>query len=267
MVKITEQAIFAVPMRYFARFAGILFTLYAFVVFTVFLLLILPFVIIASFFGKINGGNFIYLLCKAWSRFFVTMTGIFHRTSYGEPGMPGQPYVYVFNHISFLDIPVMLLSIKGCRFRVLGKAEMGRIPLFGFIYRSAAVLVERDNAANRAKSVLQLKAVLRKKISIVIFPEGTFNMTQQPLKDFYDGAFRIAIETQTPIRPVLLPDTYDRMNYRSIFSLQPGRSRAVYLDAVPTQGLTIKDLPALKATVYKMMEDGLVKLDAGWIKG
>ncbi len=87
-----------------------------------------------------------------------------------------------------------------------------------------------DNASNRARSVIKLKAVLKKNISVVIAPEGTFNMTDKPLKEFYDGAFRIAIETQTPIKPILFLDAYDRLNYKSIFSFTPGRSRAVYLE-------------------------------------
>ena len=50
----------------------------------------------------------------------------------------------------------------------------------------------------------------------MVFPEGTFNMTTQPLKEFYDGAFRVAIETQTPVKPVLFLDAYSRMHYESI---------------------------------------------------
>jgi 1-acyl-sn-glycerol-3-phosphate acyltransferase len=99
----------------------------------------------------------------------------------------------------------------------------------------------------------------------VISPEGTFNMTHKPLKDFYDGAFRIAIETQTPIKPILFLDTYSRMNYRTIFSLNPGRSRAVYLAEVGVEGLTAKDVAFLKDKVYRIMEEGLIKYKAGWI--
>ena len=100
----------------------------------------------------------------------------------------------------------------------------------------------------------------------MIFPEGTFNMTQLPLKDFYDGAFKIAIETNTPIKPVLILDAYDRMNYKSIFSLTPGKSRAIYLEEIPVEGLTLADTTMLKEQVSKLMEARLIYYKAGWIK-
>ena len=127
-------------------------------------------------------------------------------------------------------------------------------------------MVERGDPKKRARSVQQLKSVLAKNISIVIAPEGTFNMTHKPLKEFYDGAFKIAIETQTPIKPVLFLDTYDRMNYESIFSIKPGKSRSVYLQEIPVEGLTLNDVDYLKEKVFKIMEEKLIAYKASWIK-
>jgi 1-acyl-sn-glycerol-3-phosphate acyltransferase len=107
--------------------------------------------------------------------------------------------------------------------------------------------------------VQQLISVLRKGISILVFPEGTFNTTGEPLKEFYDGAFRIAIETQTPIQPVLLLDAHARMHYKSIFSLNPGRSRSLFLPSVPVAGLTLNDVGELKEKVHAMMERALME--------
>lgn len=253
-------------MRYIYRLIQIPFTIYAFLIFIGFLLLIFPVVVVASFFGRIRGGNFIYKLCHLWADFFLFMTGIFHRNIYEVPHDRKKQYVFVFNHISYIDIPVLLKTIRRQQFRVLGKAEMAKIPLFGFIYRSAAVMVERGDAEKRAKSVIQLKSVLKKGISIVIAPEGTFNMTHKPLKEFYDGAFKIAIETQTPIKPVLFLDAYDRMHYGSIFSMQPGRSRSVYLEEIPVEGLGLEDVAMLKEKVYKIMEEKLTSYNASWIR-
>jgi 1-acyl-sn-glycerol-3-phosphate acyltransferase len=91
-------------------------------------------------------------------------------------------------------------------------------------------------------------------------------MTHQPLKFFYDGAFRVAIETQTPIKPILFLDTYDRMNYESVLSLTPGRSRAIYLEEISVAGLTINDMSSLKEKVYNLMEQKLIYYKASWIK-
>jgi 1-acyl-sn-glycerol-3-phosphate acyltransferase len=253
-------------MRYILRFISILFTVYAFFIFIGFLFLIFPLVIIASVFGKIKGGNFIYRLCQLWADFFLLMIGIFHQNIYEVPHNRRKPYVFVFNHISYMDIPIILKTIRWQHIRVLGKAEMGKIPIFGFLYRAAVVMVERGNPEKRAKSVEQLKSVLKKGISIVIAPEGTFNTTHNPLKEFYDGAFKVAIETQTPIKPVLFLDTYDRMGYESIFSITPGKSRSVYLDEIPVAGLTLGDVDFLREQVYKIMQDKLIEYKVSWIK-
>lgn len=253
-------------MRYILRFISILFTVYAFLIFIGFLFLIFPLVIIASFFGKINGGNFIYRLCHIWADFFLLMTGIVHRNIYEVPHDRSKHYVFVFNHISYMDIPIILKTIRWQHIRVLGKAEMAKIPIFGFLYRAAVVMVERGDPEKRARSVEQLKSVLRKNISIVIAPEGTFNMTHKPLKEFYDGAFKVAIETQTPVKPVLFLDAYDRMGYESIFSITPGRSRSVYLEEIPVEGLTLDHVDFLREKVYAIMEEKLIAYKASWIK-
>ena len=164
-----------------------------------------------------------------------------------------------------MDIPILMSTFRYQHIRVLGKAEMAKVPVFGFIYKNAVVAVDRSDAAHRAKCVHTLKAVLKKNISIVIAPEGTFNTTREPLAAFYDGAFRIAIETKTPIKPVLFLDAYDRLHYESIFSLSSGRSRAIYLEEVPVDKYTVADVPMLKQKVYNLMEEELIKYKASWI--
>lgn len=220
----------------------------------------------ASFFGKIKGGNVVYWLCHLWADFFLFMIGISHRNLYEVPHDRTKQYVFIFNHISYMDIPVILKTIRRQHVRVLGKAEMAKVPLFGFLYKTAAVMVDRGDPGKRARSVEQLIAVLKKGISIVIAPEGTFNMTHKPLKDFYDGAFKVAIETQTPIKPLLFLDTYDRMGYESIFSIKPGRSRSVYLDEVSVEGLSLEDVDQLKEKVYQIMETKLIEYKGSWIR-
>jgi 1-acyl-sn-glycerol-3-phosphate acyltransferase len=142
---------------------------------------------------------------------------------------------------------------------------MSKVPVFGFIYRNVIVTVDRSSSANRSKSVQILKSILSKGISVLVFPEGTFNLTHEPLKEFYDGAFRVAIETGTPIKPVLILDSYDRMNYESVFSLNPGKSRSVFLEEISVQGLTPDDLSTLKTKVFDIMESKLRSYDASWI--
>ena len=185
---------------------------------------------------------------------------------YEEQNDKDLEYIFVSNHISYLDIPMMMKVIRGQNIRILGKAEMNKIPLFGSIYKRGTVSVNRENAEARSKSVHQLISFIHKRISVFICPEGTFNKTNEPLKFFYNGAFKIAIETQKPIRPILFLDTYDRLNYESIFSLNPGKCRSVYLSQTITEGLTLKDVPALKEKIFNQMEEALIKYNVSWIE-
>lgn len=252
-------------MKFLKRVLGFLYSLYAMILFVALMLLVFPFVIISSFFGRIKGGNMIYRLCSLWADIWFPLIFIFHKKIYESSHDRTRPYIFVTNHISYLDSAILVKAFRQPT-RPLGKVEMSRIPIFGFIYRKAIVTVDRSDAENRAQSIRILMSILRKGISVLVFPEGTFNMSDKPLKEFYDGAFRIAIETQTPIKPVLFLDAYDRMHYSGIFTLTPGRSRIVYLPEVSVEGLAIKDTPKLKAEVYAIMEQKLLGYKASWIK-
>jgi 1-acyl-sn-glycerol-3-phosphate acyltransferase len=254
-------------MKILLKGIQLIYWTYAALLFVFFMLLVFPFVVIASFFGKISGGNTIYQLCRFWDDCWIFMVGIRHRNIYESPVDESRAFIFVANHVSYMDIPIILKAIRRQPVRVLGKSEMRNYPIFGFIYSRAVLMVDRANAANRSKTVRQSKAILRKKISIFLYPEGTFNETGAPLKEFYDGAFRMAIETQTPIVPVLFLDTYDRMNYNSFFSLNPGRSRAVFLEQVRVDEFTLKEVAQLKKKVYDIMEAKLVHYKASWIVG
>jgi 1-acyl-sn-glycerol-3-phosphate acyltransferase len=241
-----------------------LYCIYALILFLVLMVPVFLFSFCVSFLGRIKGGNLIYKACRLWAGIWFAFLFIRQKNIYEQKLVRGRSYIFVANHISYLDAPVIVKTFRH-PLRPLGKAEMARVPVFGFIYKRAIVIVNRRSPSHRAKSVRILKSILRRGISILVFPEGTFNETHQPLKEFYNGAFRIAIETQTPIKPVLFLDAYKRLHYKSLFSLTPGINRSVFLAEVDTKGLTLKDLPALKDKVYKMMEAKLIEYKASWI--
>lgn len=240
-----------------------LYSIYAAVTFIAVMFVIFPFAIISSFFGRIKGGNMVMRLCMLWADLWFFLVFIWHKKIYEAPHDKSKSYIFVSNHISYLDAAIIPKAYRQ-PIRPLGKVEMSKVPVFGFIYRNAIVTVDRSSAANRANSVRILKSLINKGISVLVFPEGTFNMTTQPLKDFYDGAFRVAIETQTPVKPVLFLDAYRRMPYESLLSMTPGRSRIVYLDEIQVTGYTLSDVTLLKDEVYALLERKLVEYGAAW---
>lgn len=242
-----------------------LYCIYAFLLFVLLMIPVFIWSLVALLAGRIQAGNLIMAGCTVWADIWFFLIGIYHINQFEQPLDEKGSYIFVANHISYLDSAI-LPKVFSHPVRPLGKVEMSRVPIFGFIYKNVIVTVDRSSPANRAKSVQLLKSILRKGISVLIFPEGTFNMTQKPLKDFYDGAFRIAIETGTTIRPVLFLNTYDRMHYRSIFSLRPGVNRCIFLSDISVSGYTLKEADVLKKKVYDAMEEKLRAYGATWIK-
>ena len=248
------------------RFLSKIYTIYALFWFAFFTILAFPLVLIFSFFGKRRGGNMICSMAKIWADIWYFVIGIRHENIFESSYDPSRNYIFLFNHISYMDIPSLFKAIRKQPFRVLGKEEIKKIPVFGFIYSRGAVMVDRGDTIRRAKSVRALKSLLKHHISIGIFPEGTFNETGKALKSFYDGAFRIAIETQTPIKPVLFLDNYDLLNNRELLGLKHGKSRAVFLEEISPEGFTLKQISLFKQKVYAIMESKLKDYHVSWIQ-
>ena len=114
------------------------------------------------------------------------------------------------------------------------------------------VMVDRSSNESRIKSMERMKEVLKRGISILIFPEGTQNRSGKPLQPFYDGAFRIAIETQRPLLPMVIIGAGKLMPPRKAF-VKPGKINIKILPEIPTTGLKISDLPTLKAKAADVM--------------
>lgn len=253
-------------MRILKKILQAVYSLYCILVFLLLMFILAPFIFISFVFPEKLRVNIIYKIAILWADIGMFLWGMWHTNFHEAPHNPKKPAIFVFNHISYLDIPILLKSFRQQPIRVLGKAEIGSIPIFGQIYKSATITVKRTDAIDRARSVAQLRAALLDNISIALAPEGTFNMTDKPLKDFFDGAFRIAIETQTPVRPVIFLDAFDRLHYNSIFSFTPGKSRAIFLELVDVSSYSMEDVGALKQKVYSIMEKALIKHKASWIK-
>jgi 1-acyl-sn-glycerol-3-phosphate acyltransferase len=232
------------------------YTAYVLITFSISVLACFPFFAIISIGNNAAARKAIYTIIRVWAEGWLWVIGMPLKRTGKRP--PKGRYVVVANHISYLDTLVIFPALPGY-FRALGKKEISRIPIVGFIYKQIVIMVDRSNMHSRSRSMRLLWRVLHKEGNILIFPEGTFNETGNPLKEFYDGAFRLAINTKTSMLPIIFPDTVHRWHYSAWWKLWPGRNRVVYLSPIETTGLTLGNLPALKQQVYEMMEKELVK--------
>jgi len=241
-------------IRNFFRF---LYAIVVLVTFVASLLLAFPVFVIVGFRDDAKARRIITAIVQYWSRGWLFLIGMPVKVSGHFP--KDKKFVIVANHISYLDTVNIYAAIPEY-FRTLAKKEMVRVPVFGFVYKQLAILVDRSNPESRAKSMRLMWRQLRKECHITVFPEGTFNETEAPMKDFYDGAFRLAINAQTPILPLLFPDTVKRWHYSAWWKMSPGKNRAVFLHPVYVNGLKLEDLPELKEKVRQMMAEKMLSL-------
>jgi 1-acyl-sn-glycerol-3-phosphate acyltransferase len=230
------------------------YTAYVLITFTVSILIAFPFFVLISLGDNIAARKTIYKIIRYWSTGWLWLIGMPVKTIGKRP--PAGRYIVVANHISYLDTLIIFPAIPEY-FRALGKKEISKIPVVGFIYKQVVIMVDRSSVYSRSKSMRLLWRVLKRESNIIIFPEGTFNETDKALKEFYDGAFRLAINTQTPIFPLILLDTVKRWHYSAWWKIWPGKNRVLFLPPVRVEGLTIEHLPELKQKVFQMMESAL----------
>lgn len=235
--------------------ALILYAFWVFLVFTVFMIVLLPGIILPFLFGQ-RFGWIGYKFLRLWSWIFSMLTFIRYSFYGRENFKPGKSYIYVSNHTSFLDIPGLTMLFPG-EYRPLAKKELLRIPVFGWIARSAAVIVDRSSGESRKKSMDKLKQMLLDGLSILIFVEGTQNRSKEPLQPFKDGAFRIAIDTQQPILPMVVVGAGPLMPPGTI-RMMPGHVKIIVAPEIPTVGLGVGDMARLKEQTYQVMKKLIV---------
>ena len=163
---------------------------------------------------------------------------------------PRRPYVVVSNHESYADI--FLISHLPWEMKWLSKDAIFRVPFMGWMMRMAGdVEVVRNDPSSRARSLEGMRDRLRKKVSVMIFPEGTRSPTDE-LLPFRDGAFRLAIEEQVPVLPLVVAGTRDAMAKHS-FVFNRARAEVRVLEPIETTGLTVEDASALRTRVQKII--------------
>ena len=172
------------------------------------------------------------------------------RTAGTMPADPRHPYVVVSNHESFVDI--LLISHLPWEMKWLSKAELFRVPILGWMMQLAGdVPVKRGFGPSAVEAMARCREVLGRKVSVMIFPEGTRSATAD-LLPFKDGAFRLAVEAGVPILPLVVSGTGPALRKHD---WRFGRSAATVrvLPPVETAGLTIEQVPELRERVRSLI--------------
>jgi 1-acyl-sn-glycerol-3-phosphate acyltransferase len=199
---------------------------------------------------KGNKGQYVFIIIsKIWMRTWLALIGCSFKVKGLENFRKNTPYIITVNHNTLLDVPVTCPFIPGAN-KTIAKKSFTKIPLFGSFYRRGAVLVDRNDAKSRVESFNAMKQVLAKKMMMCIYPEGTRNRTKEQLKVFYDGAFKLALETQTAIIPALLFNTNKAMPNNKVLYLLPTKLEMHFLPPVLPEEITSKEL---KDKVFDIM--------------
>jgi 1-acyl-sn-glycerol-3-phosphate acyltransferase len=238
---------------------SVLYLIYTGIIFITLMFIALPFVLFASaLFKPMVAKRCILFFLRCWAWGFSILSLFWVKTNHQNLINKNIPHIYVGNHGSYLDAIAVCISIPQY-FSPLGKIEMTKIPIFGSIYKRIVVLIDRSSKESREKSVNALKKDIANGQSILIFPEGTMNKTDKPLSEFYDGAFRIAIETQTPLMPFVMLKNRDLLPRINPLKAKPGIITTIFITPIAVNGLTIEDLPALKQKIFNLMEEAILK--------
>ena len=188
---------------------------------------------------------FFFKLARVWAKIILFGMGCYPKIKRDFQFVKGESYLFVANHTSMTDIMLMLYVTKN-PFVFVGKAELAKIPLFGFFYKRTCILVDRSNAKSRHNVFVEAQQRLQRGLSVCIFPEGGVPEDESILLDeFKDGAFRLAIEHHIPVAPLTFHDNKQRFSY-TFLSGGPGIMRVRVHKVIPTGILELEDKRMLK---------------------
>lgn len=195
---------------------------------------------------------------RIWCKGLIKLLGVRLKV-YKEENLPKGVYVFMSNHQSQLDIPVLETVLEPYNIRFLAKRSLFNIPFFGWGIRILGyVPVEREDPREGLKSIFLCLERLREGYSLVVFPEGTRSKTGE-LLPFKLGGFLIPLKAKVKVVPVTIWGTKDILPKGSIwFNLCNSREIKIYIGKpIDTSDLSLRDKKNLALLVKQEMENGL----------
>lgn len=201
------------------------------------------------------GQRYFIFISRIWMRIWLTMVGCPVSIKGKENFIKGQQYIVLFNHNAFLDVPLSAPFIPGAN-KTIAKSSFAKIPLFGLFYSKGSILVNRKDEKSRQKSFEAMKQVLGNGMHMCIYPEGTRNRTGQPLKEFYSGAFKLAVATKKEIMPCIITGTRKAMPINRSFYFLPIRLKMKFLEPISSENISVEEL---KQKTFEVMWENYVE--------
>jgi 1-acyl-sn-glycerol-3-phosphate acyltransferase len=184
-------------------------------------------------------GAFGFRLTRLWARWILRAAGTTVVVEgAGDADLPPGPVVFVANHVSVLDIPILFGWLPR-PFRIVYKRSLQWIPVLGqFLVAARHVSVERSRAFSARRSLERAAARIHGGVSVALFPEGTRNADGR-MSGFKRGSFKLAIESAVPVVPVALVGV---AQLGPLARLRPGSVRLRVMPPVATDGRSAEDL-------------------------
>jgi 1-acyl-sn-glycerol-3-phosphate acyltransferase len=198
--------------------------------------------------GKVQHG-----FARLWSKVILGTIGAKVEVEGLEQIDTSKAQVYVVNHLSALDIPVLYLHLP-FQFRILAKKELFRYPFMGWhLRRSGQIPVVLENPRASVRSLNLAVAALKQGKSLVIFPEGGRSPDGQ-LHAFMGGAFYAAIKAQVDIVPIALAGTYEILKMNT-WHIKPGPTQMLVGAPISTTGRSTRDTEAVTAQAQEAIAE------------
>ncbi len=194
-------------------------------------------------------------LTRHCSKITLWLSFIFPIVEWEEKIDKKKHYIFCPNHISTLDIP-LILAVVPVPLQYIGKAEIERIPVFGYFYKHNTVVVNRKNKKDSYNAFLKAEKILNTGLSMCIFPEGGIPSSNTFLKKFKNGPFRLAIEQNINIIPITMPDN-KQIFPKEYFKGRPGIVRVTIHKAIKQNKLKKRTIKNLNTLVYNIIFEEL----------
>lgn len=178
-------------------------------------------------------------VARLWARMLLRIGGVRVRVEGLERISPDSSYVFVSNHLSYMDTPLAIAHIPA-QFRFLAKKGLFLVPFIGYhLKRAGHIPVPRGDARASLRTMAESARILRERgVSVLVFPEG--GRSPGAMQEFKEGAAYIAIKAGVPAVPVGIVGTREVLPMDSLL-VKGGEARLRIGEPIPTSGLTIHD--------------------------